>query len=384
MIDPLRLPEVHLPAGADLLRREVRDFLAAARVSGTFEPQCDSWLAGFDPEFSRELGKRGWLGMTWPRRYGGHEAPALHRFVMVEELLAAGAPVAAHWVADRQSGPALLRYGTEAQRQRLLPAMARGECFFAIGMSEPDSGSDLASVRTTAHRDADGWRLRGVKVWTSGAHHCHYMVTLCRTSPAAEGGRHEGLSQLIVDLKAPGVLISPIHLIDGEHHFNEVVLDDVFVSDEMVLGTIGAGWQQVTSELAYERSGPERFLSTFPLLMELVREAEPADRRQRCSIGSLVTQLWALRQLSLRIAAALDDGAAPDVAAALVKDMGTRLENDIIDVVRAVTPVSPSATAERALDRAFARAVLHSPAFTLRGGTNEILRGIVARGLGLR
>lgn len=373
-----------MPAGADRLRREVRDFLDAQRSCGAFEPQCDSWLAGFDPEFSRELGKRGWLGMTWPRRYGGHEAPALHRFVVTEELLAAGAPVAAHWVADRQSGPALLRYGTEGQRKRLLPAMARGECFFAIGMSEPDSGSDLASVRTAAHRDADGWRLRGVKVWTSGAHHCHYMITLCRTSPADERGKRDGLSQLIVDLTAPGVLISPIRLIDGEHHFNEVVLDDVFVPDEMVLGTIGAGWQQVTSELAYERSGPERFLSTFPLLMELVREAAPTDRRQRCSIGSLVAQLWALRQLSLRIAAALDEGTAPDTAAALVKDMGTRLENEVIDIVRAVTPVSPSATGERALDRAFARAVLHSPAFTLRGGTNEILRGIVARGLGLR
>ncbi|MBW0092529.1 acyl-CoA dehydrogenase family protein [Pseudonocardia sp. KRD-184] len=380
----IRLPDAGLPPAAEALRGEVREFLRAERERGTVQGTSDAWLAGFDAGFSGRLGDRGWLGMTWPRRYGGHEQPSLHRFVVIEELLAAGAPVVAHWVTDRQSGPALLRYGTEEQRERLLPEMARGRSFFAIGMSEPDSGSDLASVRTTARRDGAGWRLNGTKVWTSQAHHCDYMITLCRTSPRDDSARHDGLSQFIVDLRSPGLTVSPIRLLDGEHHFNEVLLEDVFVGDDMVLGEIGSGWRQVTSELAFERSGPERFLSTLPLLVALLRVAEPDDRRQAVAIGQLVAQLWTLRRLSVQIAAALDRGEAPDVAAALVKDLGTTLENEIIDVARSVAPVEPSGTAADPFARELARAVLHAPGFTLRGGTNEVLRGIVARGLGLR
>jgi alkylation response protein AidB-like acyl-CoA dehydrogenase len=380
----LRLPDVELPVETEQLRDEVRAFLVDELRRGAFEPQTDAWLTGFDPAFSARLGDRGWLGMTWPRRYAGHERPALHRFVVVEELLAAGAPVGAHWVSDRQSGPALLRYGTESQRMKFLPEMAAGRCFFAIGMSEPDSGSDLASIRTTARRDKGGWVLNGTKVWTSQAHRCHYMITLCRTAPSHESDRRSGMSQFIVDLTAPGVTITPILLLDGEHHFNQVVLDDVRVSDDMVLGEVGAGWQQVTSELAYERSGPERFLSTLPLLGELLRSADAADDRQAIAVGELVAQLWTLRRLSLRIAGALDRGEAPDIAAALVKDAGTRLENEIIDVVRALAQVEPSRNSSHPLERELARGVLHAPGFTLRGGTNEVLRGIVARGLGLR
>lgn len=382
----LRLPDVGLPPEAEKLRAEVRVFLAEQRAAGVIQPASDPWLAGADPAFSALLGERGWLGMTWPTRYGGHEQPSLHRFVVIEELLAAAAPVGLHWVTDRQSGPALLRYGTEEQRQRLLPGMAAGRTFFAIGMSEPDSGSDLASVRTTGRRDeaAGGWRLNGTKVWTSQARRCHYLIVLCRTAPLEDGGRHAGLSQFIVEPTLPGITINPIRLLDGEHHFNEVVFDDVLVPEEMVLGEVGQGWAQVTSELAYERSGPERFLSTLPLLLALIRVADPADRRQACAIGQLVAQLWTLRRLSLRIAGALDRGEAPDVAAAVVKDLGTTLENEIIDVARAVAPVEPSLASADPFARELARAQLHAPGFTIRGGTNEILRGIVARGLGLR
>lgn len=381
----LRLAPATLPPGALKVREEVRDFLREELDAGTFTPRCDAWLSGFSAEFSRRMGERGWLGMTWPRQYGGGERSGLERFVVVEEVLAAGAPVAAHWIADRQSGPALLRYGTEEQRCQLLPAIARGECFIAIGMSEPDTGSDLASVRTRAVPDGDAWRVTGTKVWTSQAHRSHYMIALCRTSPADEDDRHAGLSQFIVDLHAPGVQINPIRLLDGEHHFNEVVLQDVQVPASMVLGSTGAGWEQVIAELAFERSGPERFLSTFPLLRELVHvaTADP-DVRFLSALGRLTAQLITLRQLSLRIAAALDRGEAPDVAAALVKDLGTRFENEVIDAVRLAVPVEPSLASAVPLARTFAEAVLHSPGFTLRGGTTEILRGIVARGLGLR
>jgi alkylation response protein AidB-like acyl-CoA dehydrogenase len=368
----LALPPAVLPESAEALRGDVRAFLAEQ----DFVPGVDTWLSSFDAGFSRRLAERGWLGMTWPARYGGHECSALERFVVIEELLAAGAPVAAHWVADRQSGPSILRFGTEEQRQRLVPPIARGESYFAIGMSEPDSGSDLASVRTKATPDGDGWRLDGAKVWTSGAHHCHYMITLCRTGP----DRHAGLSQFIVDLTAPGVQIRPIELLTGEHHFNEVVLDGVYVPGDMVLGTIGDGWKQVTSELANERSGPERFLSTAQLLVELARYAETArDTRTLATLGGLFAQLWSIRQLSLRVAGALDRGASVEVDAALVKDLGTRFEQEVVEAVRVAVTADPGSRLEGLLTHA----VLHGPGFTLRGGTTEILGVIVARGLGL-
>jgi alkylation response protein AidB-like acyl-CoA dehydrogenase len=367
------------------LREEVRSFLADEREAGRFEPVCDSWLSGFDADFSRRLGERGWLGMTWPERYGGHGRSTLERHAVTEELLAAGAPVAAHWVADRQSGPLLLRHGTEEQRERLLPAMARGECYFAIGMSEPDSGSDLASVRTRAERTDGGWRVTGTKVWTSNAHHCHHFVILCRTAPRDDADRHAGLSQLLVDLHAPGVDVRAIRVMTGEPHFNEVILDDVFVPDADVVGEIGGGWAQVTGELAFERSGPERFLSTLPVLAALVDALGPAaDARAAERLGGLVARLSALRALSIEIAGRLQAGEDPAVDAALVKDVGTRFEREVTALARELCPVAPDLDSDDPLATAVAQAVLSSPGGTLRGGTNEILRGIVARSLGGR
>jgi alkylation response protein AidB-like acyl-CoA dehydrogenase len=393
-------PPVRLGPDAARLRAEVRDFLAAERRAGTFEPRCDSWLAGWDEEFSRRLGARGWLGMTVPAEYGGHGRSALERYVVTEEVLAAGAPVAAHWVADRQTAPALLRYGSPGLRQRYLPAIARGECYFAIGLSEPDVGSDLAAVRTRAvgvtgdseggmgrRAGGGGWALTGTKVWTSGAHRAHAFVVLARSSPPEGRDRHVGLSQFVVELDAPGVTIRPIRLLTGEHHFNEVVLDRVLVPEEMVLGRIGEGWRQITAELAFERSGPERFLSTFPLLSALVGylagQPEPQRAGARRELGVLVSRLWTLRRLSLSVAGALDRGEVPEVAAALVKDLGTRLENEITDAARMLGGVQPDPAAA-GLPGLLADAVLHAPGCTLRGGTTEILRGVVARALGMR
>jgi alkylation response protein AidB-like acyl-CoA dehydrogenase len=371
---------------AEQVRGEVREFLAAELAAGTFQTHVDTWLSGVDPAFSKKLGERGWLGMTWPKQYGGHERSAMERYAVTEELLAAGAPVAAHWIADRQSGPNLLRYGTERQRQEILPRIAAGECFFVIGMSEPDSGSDLASIRTKATRNGDGdWVVNGAKVWTSNAHASHYAIVLVRSSPADPSNRHAGLSQLLVDLSLPGISINPIRILDGGHHFNEVVFDDVVVPGDMLLGEEGAGWHQVTAELAFERSGPERFLSTYPLVAEFGRRvAESGDPAALATLGRLSARLLALRQMSLRIAAALDRGELPNIPAALVKDVGTTFEGDVIEEIRRVVDVTPSLDSPDPLGRALAEAQLHAPGYTLRGGTNEILRGIVARGLGLR
>lgn len=368
----------------DELRAEVRLFLAEEAAAGRLAGECDAWLTGWDESFSRRLGERGWLGMTIPRAYGGHGRTALARHVVVEELLAAGAPVAAHWVADRQTAPSLLRYGSESLRQRFLPEIAAGRCYFAIGMSEPGSGSDLASVRTRARRVEGGWRLSGTKVWTSGAHRAHWFFVLARSEPLGED-RHAGLTQFVVDLRGDGIQIRPIPLLTGAHEFNEVVLDDVFVPDDQVLGDPGGGWGQVTSELGFERSGPERFLSTFPLLAALVGHlARQPDRdgSMESEVGGLVARLMTLRQMSLSVAGALAAGQDAGIQAALVKDLGTSFEQDIVDVARLMTDVEPDRDAPTgSLAQHLARGVMHSPGFTLRGGTNEVLRGIVARSL---
>ena len=362
----------------DRLRLEVREFLEEEKAQGTFEPRCDAWLAGHDADFSRRLGAKGWLGLTWPKRYGGRERSHLDRYAVSEELLAAGAPVAAHWIGERQVGPLLIRYGTEEQRLRFLPAMARGECFFAIGMSEPDAGSDLASITTRADRVEGGWRVRGSKVWTSHAQHSDYMTTLVRTSPAGER-KQAGLSQMIVDLRGEGVQVRPIRLLSGEPHFNEVILDGAFVPSDMLVGELGHGWEQVTSELVYERSGPERFLSTFPLLNQLVLEIGPGpDDRPAEVIGQLAARLWSLRSLSMNVAESLRRGDDPGAEAALVKDLGSRFESDVIEGARMV--ISPDRATTR-FTQLYHAAVLAAPGFTLRGGTSEILRGIVARSL---
>lgn len=360
------------------LRREVRAFLVAERESGRFTPGVDSWITGWDPDFSLRLADRGWIGMTIPTAYQGHGRTFVERFVVTEELIAAGAPVAAHWVADRQAAPSLLRFGTEEQKQHFLPRIAAGECFFAIGMSEPDSGSDLASVRTKARQVDGGWKVSGTKVWTSGAHASEAFFVLARTSSLDPAYRHAGLSQFIVDLGSDGVQVRPIISMTGQHHFNEVHLDDVFVPDARVLGDIGGGWHQVTSELSYERSGPERFLCTFPLFREQARYAvshpeRPADP----DLGRAFARLRGLHQMSRAVNAAVERGEEADTAAAVVKVLGTTFEGDLVEGAHMTDAVVDS---NPLLDAG----LLQRPGFTLRGGTNEVLLGVVARGLGLR
>ncbi|MFO1135687.1 MAG: acyl-CoA dehydrogenase family protein [Rhodoblastus sp.] len=365
------------------LRAEVRAFLATELAGMSARKRAASW-GGRDPAFSKKMAERGWIGMTWPKKYGGHERSALERYVVLEEMLAAGAPVGAHWIADRQSAPSILRFGTEEQKLFFVPKIARGELFFCIGMSEPDSGSDLAATRTRATAVEGGFRVNGTKVWTSGAHVAHYMILFCRTDSKSDD-RHGGVSQFIVDMKTPGMKVSPIYDLSHEHHFNEVVFEDMFLPTSALLGNQGDGWKQVTGELAYERSGPDRFLSTFTLLIEgFAMLGEHVDDRASVALGRIIAHLMTLRRMSRSIAGMLQRGEDPAVHAAIVKELGTSLEQEMVEVLRLIVDAEPDGRSDNPYIAVLAHTILHAPSFSLRGGTREILRGMIARGLGLR
>lgn len=373
-----------LPAAAEAFRVEVRDFLAAEAPSAPADARARSWVAA-DPAFSRKLAQRGWVGVTLPKAYGGAELDAFHRFVLVEELLASGAPVAAHWVADRQSGPLILRFGSPFQKDFYLPKITTGEAFFCIGMSEPNSGSDLASVRTRATKVDGGWKLKGSKIWTTNAHHCRYMIALVRSSGTVED-RQKGLSQFIVDLQLPGVVVRTIEDMTGDAHFCEVLFDDVLLSDDALVGAEGGGWSQVNAELAFERSGPERLYSSVVLIdcwIEKLRARGTLDAHVE-TIGRFATQLTALREMSLSVTARLAAGETPLVEAAVVKDAGTEFEQMVPAIIEGLLGSDPADQLDDELVRACAYLSQFSPTFSLRGGTREILRGMIARGLGLR
>ena len=388
MAEPaLRFDPVELPPEAEAMRARVREFIDLEVEAGSFVPYAGGgFSARHAPEFSRRCGAAGFIGMTWPSRYGGGERSFLERYVVTEELLAVSAPVWAHWVADRQSGPVLLRYAEESIRRDILPRIAAGECWFCIGMSEPDSGSDLFSLRSRAERAGDGWRLNGRKVWTSNAHRSHYMIALMRTAAPTERDRRHGLSQFLVPMDTPGITVNPILDMTGRHDFNEVIFDDAVIPEHHLLGELNMGWKQVTGELAHERSGPERFLDNFPVLWELVRSvgADPGERQAQ-GIGRLVAQLSTLRHLSLSVAGMLQAGRSPEVEAAVVKDLGTNWAQALPGIVRDLAPLVDADPDNRGrLEEVLRMSTLLAPKLTIQGGTREILRGIIARGLGLR
>lgn len=368
-----------IPPEAESIRADVRAFLAETLPHRPPVQRARTWT-GWDADFSRALAARGWVGLTMPQALGGAGLTPWHRFVLVEELLVAGAPIAAHWIGDRQSAPLLLKFGTSEQQQRIIPAVCRSELFFCIGMSEPNAGSDLASVRTRATRDGASWRLSGRKIWTTHAHRADMMIALVRTSGTPED-RQKGLSQFLVDLHAPGVTIRPIPLLTGDSEFSEVTFDDVLLPDDALVGTEGNGWAQVNAELAFERSGPERIYSSAILLDLWARTLTPSsDPRDLELLGRLTARLATLRQMSIALTARLAEGLSPIVEAALFKDLGTGFEQSVPALL--ADRIADSADPELLATLAYLQQL--SPVFTLRGGTREILRGMIARGLGLR
>lgn len=382
-LDSLTLTRI--PDEDEAMRTEVRAFLSEATQAMPAHIRARSW-GGYNTAFSRQLGAKGWIGVTLPKAYGGGGRSAFTRYVLVEEFLNFGAPVGAHWIADRQSAPLILKYGTEAQKQFYIPKVCRGEAFFCIGMSEPNSGSDLASVKTRAVPSDKGWLLNGQKIWTTNAHHCQYMIALVRTSGTAED-RHKGLSQVIVDLSLSGVTVRPIEDLSGDSHFCEVFFDNVQLGSDALIGAEGQGWEQVTAELAFERSGPERLFSSIVLFdqwLQYVRTPQGKTEAAQRLAGKVLTQLAPLRAMSVAVQQKLVQGESPIVEAALVKELGTTLEQMIPATIAEDLFARETEEVPVELLMTLKYITEASPSFSLRGGTRDILRGMIARGLGLR
>ncbi|MEM7749549.1 MAG: acyl-CoA dehydrogenase family protein [Pseudomonadota bacterium] len=379
--DALRLPPETMK-----LREEVREFISDEIENGTINPSAGLRTETFNREFSKRVGAKGWIGMTWPKQYGGHERSFLDRYVVTEEMRVVTAPTWAHFVADRQSGPVILKYGDEELKSTILPGICKGELAFCIGMSEPGSGSDLFAAAARADKTDNGWSLNGTKVWTSNAHQADYMIGLFRTSPATKENRRHGLTQFLINMKWPGIKINPILQMSGQHDFNEVVFEDVQVPQNHLLGEIDGAWKQATSELAYERSGPERFMETLYVLISLIKTVgDKPDAREAEGIGRMVAQLHTLRRMSVSVAGMLEAGKEPVLEASIVKDVGTLWEQELPSKARDIAAFSkPRPGNEADFEDIMEFATLVAPKFTIQGGTTEVLRGIIARGLGLR
>ncbi|MEW1973847.1 acyl-CoA dehydrogenase family protein [Microbacterium profundi] len=375
----MRIDATELTAAELHLQQEVRAFLSEQLPTDTY-PLGLGMSGASDPAFSRALGTRGWLGMALPREYGGGGRSAVERLVVVEELLAVGAPVGYHWIGDRQSGPNIATNGTDAQKRELLPGIASGELSFSIGMSEPGSGSDLASLRTRARPVDGGWIVSGTKIWTTGAYEATHILALFRTSD----DRHSGLTQFIVERNLPGLTVTPIPFIDGSRDFCELTFDEVFIPDEMRLGEVGAGWGQNIAELALERGGVDRWMSMMPVINHWASGAwGPLSDGARADLGLITARMWGLRGVSLSIARMVDEGKSPSIEAALAKEMATRFEQDCVEIAGRHFGRTPDLTSTDPYEALLARATLVSPSWSIRGGTIEILRNIVSKGLAI-
>ncbi|HEC08878.1 MAG TPA: acyl-CoA dehydrogenase [Acidimicrobiales bacterium] len=366
-----------LPRRLRSLADEVREFVDEATVdTGRFD---DSWVMARSREFDRRLAARGWLGMTWPREYGGGERSDLERFVVLETLLTAGAPVTGAWFPDRQIGPVLLQYGTEAQKQRWLPEISRGESAWCIGMSEPDAGSDVAHISTTARRDGDRYIVDGQKIWTSGAHEADWCYLICRTDPDAPA--HKGLSELIVDMDSPGIEVRPIRDATGGRHFNEVFFSEVSVPVENLVGRPNHSFGQTMRQLEHERGGIDRLISNRRLHLDVNAVADSTDPLIRDEMAALETEYTIGRHMVLRNVTRQ----APPGYSAVTKIFCTEHEQRVASFAsRVLGPAALRGPDPVSLPGRVSLNTVFAPAYTIMGGTGLILRNIVGeRVLGL-
>ncbi len=375
--------------GQNKFRQEVRDFLEREIKKGYWVPTCDAWVQGFNPDFTKRVAQKGWIGLTWPKKYGGQERSHVDRLILTEEMLRYGAPAACHWISDRQVGGAILSFGSEELKQEFLPRIVRGEIYFGLGMSEPEAGSDLASLQTRAVEDGDYYVINGQKTWTSCASFAHYFDVYARTDPSAP--KHRGISEFIVDARSPGVTRIPMVDITGTEAWNDIFFDNVRVHKKYLVGEKNRGFYQVLHQLDYERSGMERLMGNYPLfeaLLQFVKENKLSRRPViRNKLAQLQIEFEVGRLLIYRVALVMDEGRAPNWESAMSKAYCTEFEKRLAAVAMEILGPYGQLTSNSKLAPLRGMALhsyLGSKGYSLQAGTTEILKNILAvRGLGL-
>ncbi len=371
-------------------RNDVQQFLEEELEKGTFEVKCNYFLEESSPEFSRKLAQKGWLGLTWPKEYGGGNRSYIDRTIFMAELMKCQAPLMYHFFGERQIGPGLMHFGSEELKEEFLPKIINAQISFCLGLSEPDAGSDVAAVTTSARKEGDYYIINGQKIWTTNAHNADYIWLLTVTDP--DGPKYKNLSEIIVDMKASGVTVQPLYNMIGVHSFNQVFFDDVKVHKRYLVGEKNRGFYQMLAQVDYERAGIERLMQNYPLLVNLKEHVKKtplaSDSLIRDKLAQLEIEFQAGRLLIYHVAWIIDQGKIPNYEAALSKTFCTRFEQKLGNITTEILGrfghVMPGFEGTP-LNGDGADSYLWSPSYTIQGGTSEILKTVIAtRGLGLK
>jgi len=381
-------------------RMEVRDFLEREVPEswkvlgyGVWEETDESWA--ITTAWNRKLGEKGWLSLTWPKEHGGQERPYFDQLILDEEMARIGTPsgiesaITIGWVC-----PTIMAFGSEAQKNLILPRASKGDLYFCLGYSEPDAGSDLAAVQTTAVEDGDDFVVNGQKVWTTIGHRADYCWLVARTD--LDAPKHKGLSMFIVDMKTPGIKVRPLINILGFHSFNEVFFDNVRISKENLVGKQNMGWYQLAMALDYERSGVGTPAAIRRMVNDLVQFCKKNKRNGtllsedpviRTKLAKIAVDAEILRLMCYRVSSIQTKGNVPNYEASLTKVFASELLDRMANV--GLDILGPFGQLDRGSKLApfnggFVRSFLQSPSMGVGGGTSEIQRNIIAmRGLGL-
>jgi len=377
-------------------RKEVRDFLEGEIKAGAFKPSCDAWIQGYSPEFTKKVAKKGWIGLNWPKEYGGQGKSHIDRLILTEEMLRYGAPAACHWFADRQIGGGILRFGNEEQKRKILPKIIAGEAYVGLGLSEPEAGSDLASLRTKATESGDEYIIDGQKMWTSCGVFMNMIYVVARTDSNPETPKARGISEFVFDTNLPGITITPTIDITGSTAWAEVFFDGVRIPKSCLIGVKNRGFNQVLNALDYERAGLERLMGNYPLfdaILQFVKETMwggkyiSKDPVVRQKLAQLRTEFEIGRLLTYQVVMVMEEGKAPNVEAAKAKSYSTAFEQHLASLAIEILGQYGQLLGESKYAPILGMAphsFLGSKGYSLQAGATEVLRNIIAtRGLGL-
>jgi len=382
----------------EAFRKEVVSFLEAEKAADDTPWKSYELIGDASIEFSRKLAKKNWIGITWPKAYGGRELGYVDKCIVSEEMCRFQAPIGFHFLGERQVGPALIKFGTDWQKEYFLPRITAAEekSSFCLLFSEPDAGSDLAACSTTAILDGDHYIVNGQKTWNSGAHHANWGWLLAKTDTDEKTPKHMAFSEFMVDLTLPGVTIKPITNMAGEHSFNEVFFDNVAIHKKYLVGKENMGFKQIMAQIDYERSGPERLLQNLPVYEQTIayiRKMDAASKDPayyawiRDAAAQLEIEISIGRLMCYQTAWIIDQKKPATIQAAMGKAFCTQVAKRLNDVATRIigrTSQIMSGSDWAPLETDVARCFLWGPSYTLQGGSVEVLKNIVAqRGLGL-